>query len=121
MTVVVGLILEREAGFLGRAEMAAKRAVCDFELFGERIDGRAMPRGFKGVKQLPLTNDFLVAGHGRILSWPSFFETTDFTPAVAIGRARGLRGRPMHALDAPGFDFFWRRLGRLVVVERARF
>ena len=120
MPVVIALVVERETSFLQRREIAADRPGGDFELLGQRIDRRAVPRRFKRVKQLPLPDDFLVAGHGGILTSAAFLETTNLAAAAAIGRAGGLCGRPVHALDASGFDFFWCRLGRDVVVKGAR-
>ena len=66
--VVVALVVEREAGFLQRREIAADRARGDVELVGQRVDRGAVPRRFERVQQLPLADDFLVARHGRILS-----------------------------------------------------
>ena len=67
MTVFVALIVEREAGFLECSEVAADGASGDLEFSRERVDRGAMTRGLQRMKQLPLADHFLVAGHGRIL------------------------------------------------------
>ena len=66
--IVIALIVERETRLLKGGEIAADRPGGDFEFLGQRIDRRAVPRRFERMQQLPLTDDFLVAGHGGILA-----------------------------------------------------
>ncbi len=63
LPVVVALVVEREAGFLQRREIAADRARGDVEIAGQRVDCGPVPRRLERVQHLPLTDDFLVAGH----------------------------------------------------------
>ena len=62
--VGVLLVVEREAGFLQRRQIAPDRPRRHAEFVGQRVDRHAVPRGLERVQHLPLADDFLVAGHG---------------------------------------------------------
>jgi hypothetical protein len=53
---------EREACSLQRLQIAANRARCDAFRLGQGVDRRP-PRGFDGAQDVPLSDDFGVAGH----------------------------------------------------------
>ena len=75
------------------------------------------------MKQLPLTDDFLVARHGGDphSAWlASLFESSNLATTAAIGGSGGMSGRAIRALEASHFDLLRRRLGRHVIVERTR-
>ena len=121
--VLVAFVVEGEAGFLERREIPANRARGDFQLAGERVNRRAVARGFECVQDAPLPDDLLVPGHGSsvIAGYLAFFEAAQLAAPPAIGRAGGAGGGAIGALDASGFDFLWRGLRRRVVVQRAGF
>src|SRR5689334_18102055 len=75
-SLVVALVVEREARFLQRREVAANRPRRHVEIVSERIDRRAMAGRLERVEDLPLADDLLIARHSAIVSYPSIVAKT---------------------------------------------
>jgi hypothetical protein len=66
--IVVTLVIEGEAGFLKRRQIATDGAGRDLELAGQRVNRRAVTGRLERVQHPPLADDLLISRHDRIVS-----------------------------------------------------
>jgi hypothetical protein len=61
--IVVTLVIEGEAGFLKRRQIAADGASRDLELAGQRVNRRTVTGRLERMQDPPLADDLLISRH----------------------------------------------------------